>query len=40
MSRSDFRQWNTDPYEVMMGHNFLDGRLALEQLLETPIEYI
>ncbi|WP_254524408.1 XdhC family protein [Natrinema caseinilyticum] len=34
------REWDADTYAVVMSHNFLDDRLALEQLLETPIEYI
>ncbi|MDF9748293.1 XdhC family protein [Natrinema salsiterrestre] len=36
----DLREWDTDTYAVVMSHNFLDDRLALEQLLETPTEYI
>lgn len=34
------REWDADTYAVVMSHNFLDDRLALEQLLETPTEYI
>ncbi|WP_323173559.1 XdhC family protein [Natrialba sp. PRR66] len=37
---TDLREWNADTYAVVMSHNFLDDRLALEQLLDTPIEYI
>ena len=36
----EIREWDTDTYAVVMSHNFLDDRLALEQLLETPIQYI
>ncbi|ELZ16638.1 xanthine and Co dehydrogenase maturation factor [Natrinema thermotolerans DSM 11552] len=36
----DLREWNADTYAVVMSHNFLDDRLALERLLATPIEYI
>lgn len=37
---STLREWDAETYAVVMTHNFLDDRLALEQLLETPIEYI
>ncbi|MFB6228613.1 MAG: XdhC family protein [Halobacteriales archaeon] len=29
-----------DSYAVLMTHNFVDDRLALESLLDTPVEYI
>jgi xanthine dehydrogenase accessory factor len=34
------REWTADTNVVVMTHNFLDDRIALEQLLETPVEYI
>lgn len=37
---SELRQWDRDTYAVVMSHNFIDDRLALEQLLETPVPYI
>ncbi|WP_049989155.1 XdhC family protein [Natrinema salifodinae] len=37
---STLREWDAETYAVVMTHNFLDDRLALDQLLETPIEYI
>lgn len=36
----DLREWDRDTYAVVMTHNFLDDRFALEQLLETPVPYI
>ena len=36
----DLREWNEDTYAVIMSHNFLDDRIALEALLETPVPYI
>jgi xanthine dehydrogenase accessory factor len=36
----NLRAWDADTYAVVMSHNFLDDRLALERLLETPTEYI
>ncbi|ADJ16565.1 XdhC family protein [Halalkalicoccus jeotgali] len=36
----ELRQWDRDTYAVVMSHNFLDDRFALEQLLETPVPYI
>jgi xanthine dehydrogenase accessory factor len=33
-------EWGGDSYAVIMSHNFLDDRIALERLLETPVEYI
>lgn len=35
---TDLREWTDDTYAVVMSHNFLDDRLALEQLLDTPVE--
>jgi xanthine dehydrogenase accessory factor len=32
--------FDTDTHVVVMTHNFIDDRLALEELLETPIPYI
>jgi xanthine dehydrogenase accessory factor len=32
--------FDTDTYAVVMSHNFVDDRLALAELLETPVEYI
>lgn len=32
--------FDTDTYAVIMSHNFVDDRLALDELLSTPIEYI
>ena len=37
---ADLREWDADTYAVIMSHNFLDDRIALEGLLETPVEYI
>ena len=37
---AEFREWDEDTYAVIMSHNFLDDRIALERLLETPVEYI
>jgi len=37
---ADLRDWDADTYAVVMSHNFLDDRLTLEQLLETPTQYI
>jgi xanthine dehydrogenase accessory factor len=34
------REWDADTYAVVMSHNFLDDRLALERLLDTPVPYI
>jgi xanthine dehydrogenase accessory factor len=34
------REWTADTNVVVMTHNFLDDRIAIEQLLETPVEYI
>ncbi|WP_122089217.1 XdhC family protein [Halalkalicoccus subterraneus] len=36
----ELREWDRDTYAVVMTHNFLDDRFALEQLLETPVPYI
>ncbi|MFC6941583.1 XdhC family protein [Salinirubellus sp. GCM10025818] len=36
----DLREWDEDTYAVIMSHNFLDDRIALEALLETPVPYI
>jgi xanthine dehydrogenase accessory factor len=36
----ELREWTPETYAVVMSHNFLDDRLALEQLLETPVEYV
>ncbi|MDS0297796.1 XdhC family protein [Halogeometricum sp. S1BR25-6] len=33
-------EWDEDTYAVVMTHNFLDDRIALEELLETPVPYI
>jgi len=37
---ADLREWDADTYAVVMSHNFLDDRIALEGLLETPVEYV
>ena len=37
---ADVRAWDGDSYAVVMSHNFLDDRIALEELLETPVPYI
>ena len=34
------REWGEDTYAVIMSHNFLDDRIALEELLETSVPYI
>lgn len=33
-------EWDGDTYAVVMTHNFLDDRIALEELLETPVPYV
>jgi xanthine dehydrogenase accessory factor len=37
---ADLREWHDDAYAVVMSHNFLDDRIALEELLETPVPYV
>jgi xanthine dehydrogenase accessory factor len=37
---AETREWDADTYAVIMSHNFLDDRIALEELLETPVPYI
>lgn len=32
--------WDKDTYAVVMSHNFVDDRLALEQLLDTAVPYV
>jgi len=32
--------FDTDTYAIVMSHNFVDDRLALDELLTTPVEYI
>jgi len=32
--------FDTDTYAVLMSHNFVDDRLALDELLATPVEYV
>jgi xanthine dehydrogenase accessory factor len=32
--------WNEDTYAVVMSHNFVDDRLAVAELLDTPVPYI
>ena len=32
--------FDTDTYAVVMSHNFIDDRLALNELLSTPVEYV
>jgi xanthine dehydrogenase accessory factor len=32
--------FDTDSYAVVMSHNFVDDRLALDELLATPVEYV
>ncbi|MDS0296261.1 XdhC family protein [Halogeometricum luteum] len=36
----EMREWDGDTYAVVMTHNFLDDRIALEALLETPVPYV
>jgi xanthine dehydrogenase accessory factor len=36
----DLREWDTDTYAVVMSHNFVDDRLTLDALLDTPVPYI
>jgi xanthine dehydrogenase accessory factor len=36
----DTLAFDTDTYAVVMTHNFVDDRIALEELLATPVEYI
>jgi len=37
---ADLREWDDDTYAVVMTHNFVDDRLTLDALLETPVPYI
>jgi len=37
---TDLVAWDENTYAVVMSHNFVDDRLTLEQLLETPAPYI
>ena len=39
-SISSIVELNTNTYVVIMTHNFVDDRLALEHLLSTPVNYI
>jgi xanthine dehydrogenase accessory factor len=36
----DLRDWDADTYAVVMTHNFVDDRLALDGLLGTPVPYV
>ncbi|MFB6204974.1 MAG: XdhC family protein [Haloglomus sp.] len=36
----DLREWDEDTYAVVMSHNFVDDRFALDELLGTPVPYI
>lgn len=36
----DTLTFDTDTYAVVMSHNFVDDRIALDELLATPVEYI
>jgi xanthine dehydrogenase accessory factor len=37
---SDLRDWDDNTYAIVMTHNFVDDRLTLDALLETPVPYI
>ena len=37
---AEIREWEADTYAVIMSHNFLDDRIALEELLGTSVPYI
>ena len=37
---ADLREWDAETYAVVMTHNFVDDRLALEALLSTPVPYV
>ena len=37
---AELREWTADTYAVVATHNFVDDRITVEQLLETPVEYI
>lgn len=37
---AELRDWTADTYAVVVTHNFVDDRLTVEQLLETPVEYV
>ena len=37
---ADLREWDDDTYAVIMSHNFLDDRIALDALLETSVPYV
>jgi xanthine dehydrogenase accessory factor len=42
-SPADIREavgFDADTYAVLMTHNFVDDRLALDELLATPVEYV
>jgi xanthine dehydrogenase accessory factor len=32
--------FDSDTYAVVMTHNFVDDRIAIEELLATPVEYV
>ncbi len=36
----DLHAWDEDTYAVVMTHNFVDDRLTLDALLETPVPYV
>jgi xanthine dehydrogenase accessory factor len=37
---AETREWDADTYAVIMSHNFLDDRIALEELLGTSVPYV
>ncbi|WP_066414808.1 XdhC family protein [Halorubrum aethiopicum] len=37
---ADLREWDAETYAVVMTHNFVDDRLALDALLSTPVPYV
>jgi xanthine dehydrogenase accessory factor len=42
-SPADLREvvsFDADTYAVLMTHNFVDDRIALVELLDTPVEYV
>ncbi|SDY94043.1 xanthine dehydrogenase accessory factor [Halopenitus persicus] len=37
---ADLREWDGDTYAVVMTHNFVDDRITIDVLLETPVPYL
>ena len=37
---AELQNWDADTYAVVMTHNFVDDRITVEELLETPVPYL